>query len=656
MDLVERYLDLLNHTDFTFQSIYKIMQEHHGSEIFSETVVSGRVVRTTYQALFHMVESIGGSLLEKFGSGRAEYIGIYMDNSDEWVACFWAVLKTGHIPVLLNTRQDPDVTNGIIDRLGAVCCFSEDGRIKRSVSVKDFAAGFSEDERIKGSVSAKDFAAGDTLWSDEVVMVTSGSTAEPKIICHNGRCICRQIELTKEIVRINPTIKHNRKIEIRILAFLPFYHIFGLVSTLMWFSFFGRTFIFLPDYSPKTIQHICRRQKATHFFAIPLVWEKITASLLYEVKKQNKLETFQKAVGFSNKLQSAFPNAGAWIARNVLFKKVRKQALGTDLNFCIAGGGFISEQTVGIMNGIGYSLYQGYGLTECGIVSVNLDRRPSRRDSRSCGRIFSDITYRINGDGELEIAADNCFKGIYQDGAFTPGDGGYYRTNDKVAINDAGELVIIGRSDDVIVAENGENISPEAIEQRLDKGSFQSASILYMDYEGRKQIVLALEASGAESAFDRAASLKALYESADRLPLAERPQKIVSVIGEVPYTLKSVNRKKLTAMLENGGLFCEECRLPDEGDLEHYRSEEYQRILGEVKRVFARMTRAEEVQISDTSSYINDLKGDSLGYVELLCEINEKLGVEIQLDGAVLLTPMAFADYIFAMKSGGAGV
>ena len=643
MDLVAKYLDLLNHTDYTFKSIYKIMEEHHRSEVFSETIVLGSVVKTTYNALFNMVEAISGNLCERFGSGKPEYIGIYMDNSNEWAACFWAILKSGNIPVLLNTRQDIEVTNSIIDKLKAACVFSSDERIKGSVSVEDFTV-------FAGN------AVGDALWADEVVMVTSGSTAEPKIICHSGQCICSQIELTDEIVRINPTIKHNRKIEIRILAFLPFYHIFGLVSTLMWFSFFGRTLIFLPDYSPKTIQHICRRQEVTHFFAIPLVWEKITQSLLYEVKKQNKLKVFNKAVRLSNKLQSAFPGAGAWIARNIIFKKVRKQALGTELNFCIAGGGFISEHTVEIMNGIGYSLYQGYGLTESGIVSVNLDRRPSRRSSKSCGRIFGDITYRLNDRGELEIASQNCFKGIFRDGKFEPNEDEYYCTNDKVRIDEAGELLIIGRSDDVIVSESGENISPEAIEQRLDKGSLKSASVLYMTYEGRKQVVLALEVSGSESAFDRAGSLKALFESVDRLPLTERPQKIVSIIGEVPYTLKSVNRKKLTTMLENGEAFCEECALPDERDMENYKNEEYQRILGEVKKVFARITKTDEEQISDTSSYINDLKGDSLGYVELLCEINDSLEVEIQLDGNVLLTPMAFADCIFAMKSSGAGV
>ncbi len=140
MDLVAKYLDLLNHTDYTFKSIYEIMQEHHRSEVFSETVKEGRVVKMTYNALFNMVEAISVNIGVRFGADGPKYIGIYMDNSNEWAACFWAILKSGNIPVLLNTRQDIDVTNSIIKKLGAACCFSADERIDGSVSVSDFTA------------------------------------------------------------------------------------------------------------------------------------------------------------------------------------------------------------------------------------------------------------------------------------------------------------------------------------------------------------------------------------------------------------------------------------------------------------------------------------------------------------------------------------
>jgi acyl-CoA synthetase (AMP-forming)/AMP-acid ligase II len=62
---------------------------------------------------------------------------------------------------------------------------------------------------------------------------------------------------------------------IKQLAFLPFYHIFGLFAVYYWFAFFGRTFVFLKDYSPDTIARTCRRHEVTHIFAVPLLWHTV---------------------------------------------------------------------------------------------------------------------------------------------------------------------------------------------------------------------------------------------------------------------------------------------------------------------------------------------------------------------------------------------
>ena len=77
---------------------------------------------------------------------------------------------------------------------------------------------------------------------------SSGTTGTPKIIIYDGNAISEQILLSGDIVKINPTIKNDKRLNIRLIAFLPFYHIFGLMATFLWFFFFGRTFIFLPKY------------------------------------------------------------------------------------------------------------------------------------------------------------------------------------------------------------------------------------------------------------------------------------------------------------------------------------------------------------------------------------------------------------------------
>ena len=73
---------------------------------------------------------------------------------------------------------------------------------------------------------------------------------------------------------------------------------------------------------------------------------------------------------FSNGLQSVFPRLGARLARRVLFRRVREQALGTEPMFCISGGGFLQPQAAELMNGLGYGMHNGYGMTETGILSA----------------------------------------------------------------------------------------------------------------------------------------------------------------------------------------------------------------------------------------------------------------------------------------------
>lgn len=180
-----------------------------------------------------------------------------------------------------------------------------------------------------------------------------------------------------------PEVKHDRLArELRMLAFLPFYHIFGLMASLLWFIFFGVTFVFLERYDSRSIQYACKVGRVTHFFAVPAVWEQTARQLLREAERQGQKEKLLRAVRFSNGLQSVFPRLGARLARRVLFRRVREQALGTEPMFCISGGGFLQPQAAELMNGLGYGMHNGYGMTETGILSVELSRRAKWRLSR----------------------------------------------------------------------------------------------------------------------------------------------------------------------------------------------------------------------------------------------------------------------------------
>lgn len=638
--IVTGNIEALKNAPQTFESIYKIIKNSFTSETFGEWLENGEVCKMSYYELYERVDEFTKAVNAYHASnvwGDSEFVGIFLENSVDWVALFWGLLQAGFKPVLLNTRHNISINNEIVNEMDLAFVVSEDDRIDRAVSVKTLLAAGKDKKLDKNSIA----------WADEIILITSGSTSKPKIISHSGKTICLQVEMSADIVRTNQSIQYNAKLDIHNLAFLPFYHIFGLIATLMWFMFFGRCFVFLPKYDAQSIQFVCKRVGVTHFFAIPLVWNKTVAALEREVAKQGQTEKFNKAIKFSNKLQNIFPLLGPVIVRKLIFKKIRRQLMGEKLAFLISGGGFIAPRTLEVLNGLGYSIYAGYGLTECGVLCVELSRNSKFRNGTSTGKIFSNVKYKVSEEGELLIPKDHSMNGIYIDGRFNEFTDEYYPTNDLVNIDETGRLHIIGRLDDVIIGPNGENISPEEIESRIDKGAFTQEAMINCKLPGtdEKQMVLVLADDGSMGAFEKASSLRNVFTSIDALTMSERPVKVLNLIGSMPENFKGIDRKALSLKLEEQELFATECARPTDEEVTRTRSTEYTELIGKVCDVYAEVLNKDRSEITETSNFVT-LGGDSMEYVEMLSKVSEISGRTISMTETPLITPMAIADYL----------
>ena len=637
--IVTENIEALKNAPQTFESIYTIIKNRFTSETFGEWLENGEVCKMSYYELYERVDLFSKAAIAYAGKQNSDskFVGIFLENSCDWVALFWGLLQAGFKPILLNTRHNISINNDIIKEMDPVFVVSEDSRVDRAITVKDLL------EEGKATKFSKDMI----NWADEIILITSGSTSKPKIISHSGKTICLQVEMSADIVKSNQSIQYNAKLDIHNLAFLPFYHIFGLIATLMWFMFFGRGFVFLPKYDAQSIQFVCKRVGVTHFFAIPLVWNKTVAALEREVAKQGKTEKFNKAIKFSNKLQNIFPLLGPIIVRKIIFKKVRRQLMGERLAFLISGGGFIAPRTLEVLNGLGYSIYAGYGLTECGVICVELSRNAKFRNGTSTGKIFSNVKYKISEEGELLIPNDHSMNGIYIDGKFNEFKDEFYPTNDLVNVDETGRLHIIGRLDDVIIGPNGENISPEEIESRINKGAFTQEAMINCQLPGsdEKQMILVLADDGSMGAFEKASSLKGVYASIDTLTMSERPVKVLNLIGSMPENFKGIDRKDLSSKLENQVLFATECTRPTDEEVTRTRTAEYTELIGKVCDVYAEVLNKDRSEITETSNFIS-LGGDSMQYVEMLSKVNEVTGRQIAMTETPLITPMAIADYL----------
>jgi long-chain acyl-CoA synthetase len=158
--------------------------------------------------------------------------------------------------------------------------------------------------------------------------------------------------------------------------------------------------------------------------------------------------------------------------RRVLFKSILA-AFGGETTMVISGGAPISQEVMDFFEGIGISVLNGYGITECApIIAVNHSKKVVKG---SVGFPLNICDVKINepnedGEGEICAKGPNVMLGYYKDeettkAAFT--EDGYFRTGDIGKFDKDGALYITGRLKNLIILSNGKNVYPEEIETEL---------------------------------------------------------------------------------------------------------------------------------------------------------------------------------------------
>lgn len=277
----KRELRELEASRHRFEDIFRIFSTEFTDTPFSLQFTAGQTQRMSYAELTALTNRLRVCCMRTLPGRRARF----------WRSAWkilpvgrdvFCTLMAGFRPLLLNLRLD-DATLAPVEQL---------------------AAGVLTDRPRAGCIdlSAAGDAAGFTsVWADEIALMTSGTTGTPKLVLYDGAAITAQLLQSESIVRKCPEVKHDRLArELRMLAFLPFYHIFGLMASLLWFIFFGVTFVFLERYDSRSIQYACKVGRVTHFFAVPAVWEQTARQLLREAERQGQKEKLLRAVRFSN--------------------------------------------------------------------------------------------------------------------------------------------------------------------------------------------------------------------------------------------------------------------------------------------------------------------------------------------------------------------
>lgn len=615
---VNRECRKLSESQQTFADIYTII--FHRDMVMAETSVGTEITTYDYAWAREQIEKLVGGIAQKTNHATGKFIALSAPNSVAWVLLFWAILKSGNKPYLVNLMQPVDLTKSILQTLDVEYVIFVDQAAdygKQALLYTDLL------EAGNGSTPVQ------TVFGDEIAITTSGTTLKEKICIYSGKEIAQQILNSEQALAWNSDIGRSYHGWIKTFAVLPLYHIFGLEATYLWLSFFGAILVFPENMVPETLLRTVRVHEVTHIFAVPLLWHTIEKTVLWEVAQRDEKTQakFKKGMKLSLALQNIWPHLGEKIAGK-LFAEVREKIFGDSIRFCISGGSTIRESTLELMNAIGYELINGYGMSEIGIAAANFSKKPKDRINPSIGKNFSSLQFRLDEKGQLQVKGDSVCKKVIVNKEMTQ-SAEWFDTGDIVTVDDTGKYYIQGRASDIVISETGENLNPDFAEKAFQLSGAKCFSIL--GDEKNENLMLVVQIPTDISTEGKERLLKEIAACEKTLPSAY-------CIKQTWFTSDNlmdendikISRAKVKRGIVNGSILLfstvEEITAEDRANDSELKKK--------LRSIFAEVLDVSQEEITNTGHFMKDLGGSSLDYFALISRLGEEFEITVEFEPA----------------------
>ena len=275
-----------------------------------------------------------------------------------------------------------------------------------------------------------------------LIIFTSGTTGESKgVMLSQANCI--------DNIFCNDDLGDQYN-EVA-LNVLPIHHVFCLNGDLFTLFRYGTTLSLCSEL--KKLFHAIELFQPTYIRMVPMMLKAVNSRLQMAMKKD----------GMDR-------------------KKAKEAVLGRRLHKLISGGGYLSRDLADSLASFDIEIGQGYGMSECSPkISVPNYGRADKRDS--VGFLVRGVVARIV-DGELQVKSPSVMMGYYKDPENTRAaitEDGFLCTGDLARIDDENFVYLTGRKKNLIILSNGENVSPESIEERFDGDPLVSDILAYAD-------------------------------------------------------------------------------------------------------------------------------------------------------------------------------
>lgn len=516
-----------------------------------KTKEAGKFRKITHKEFRSDINALGTKLIDL--GLKDKRIAVISENRYEWGVVYLSVVTgTGVIVPLDKSLPDNEIESLII-RSGVEAIFYSSkyndimNKIKEQGNTQlKYFISMDIDKEINGIFSQKELIsegrellnAGNEkfLKADidnekmSIMLFTSGTTAMSKAVMLSHKNICANLKDITSVIKLYP--------EDRFLSFLPLHHTFECTVGFLYPISIGGSIAFCDG-----IRHIAENIKEyqiTAMISVPILFEAMYKKVIKGIEKKGKLETVQKGIKISNALLKIGIDV-----RKKLFKDIH-DTLGGKVRLFVSGGAALDPEAEKGFNDLGFTMYQGYGLTESSPVIAAEDDK--YRKIGSIGKAFPSLDVKIDepneeGIGELLAKGPSIMLGYYDNEEATKetiDSEGWLHTGDLAKIDKDGYIFISGRKKFVIVLKNGKNIYPEELETLVNKIEGIKESFVYGKPEDDGDYKIC-----AKIVYDKDI-VKEIYKTDDENELKEIIWKEIKKINKTMPAYKYIREISLT--------------------------------------------------------------------------------------------------------------
>ncbi len=426
--------------------------------------IGDRYRQYTYRQLLKGIASAARSLSDA-GIGKGDRVALLSENRPEWMSAYLSVVSLGAVIVPLDAQLTGKEVAILLASSEAKAAFVSAGTVQKlPTKSRPMIVSFDGEQGLSfqkmltahpdASVPAPPFA-GDLA----ALLYTSGTTGDPKgVMLSHGNLAsdcasCVKLDLVHDFDNM--------------LCLLPLHHTYPAMTCMLLPFSVGATVTIQNSLKGPDILACMAETKVTIMLGVPQLYAGLRRAIFDGIRKKPK--PVQMIVKLLLKLNGALRKTIGVNMGKALFGKVHA-LFGPSLRLFASGGARLEPEVYTDMTNLGFTVIEGYGLTETSPVSTF--NPLSRQKAGSIGIPLPDVEVRIanadeTGQGEIAVRGRNVMLGYYRkpeetaevlkDGWFYTGDLGY-RDKD-------GYFFITGRSKEMIVLSTGKKIFPEELEK-----------------------------------------------------------------------------------------------------------------------------------------------------------------------------------------------